>query len=232
MKKIFLLFFVFIVLIIFGYFIYKGNKYTIKSNQTKPYTIDEKQAKPEIEKGDNLLPTIKKAKLQLESVDNIDKLRIIIEDTDHDKKGIQYNYEWFKNNEPFGNNIDNITGFKKGDKIDVKITPFDDKQYGRPKLLSIEIARVTLKIVENKEISFDGNALSYQVKAIDPGNNALKYSLIDPPKGMTINNDTGMIHWQVRTEEYGKHDIKVRISGDNGMEVIYPLNIDFDKVIE
>ncbi|MCX5811028.1 MAG: hypothetical protein NT178_00555 [Proteobacteria bacterium] len=231
-KKIYLLFPVLIILLIIGYLFYKGNKYSIKTDKSDSHSIAGIQTKPEIEEDESLLPVIKKAKFQLESADNIDKLRIIIEETDSNKKSIRYNYEWFKNGEPFGNNTDNITGFKKNDKIDLKVTPFDDKRYGRPRLLSIEISRVTPKIVENKEISFDGNELSYQVRAIDPDGNALKYFLIDPPKGMTIDNKTGMIRWQVKNENYGKQDIKVRIASANGSEVIYPLSIYLAKVAE
>ncbi|MCX5804655.1 MAG: cadherin repeat domain-containing protein [Proteobacteria bacterium] len=234
-KKIYLLFSILAALLLIGYFLYKESKEnnnSLNSGKNKSYSINKIQTKTEIEKGENLLPIIKKAKLQFESLDNTDKLKVIIEEKEDEKKGIKYNYEWFKNGEPFGGNIDSITGFKKGDIIDVKITPFDDKQYGQPKLLSIEIARVTPKIVENKEISFDGNVLTYQVKAVDPDGGALKYSLIDPPKGMSINDQTGIILWQVKAEDYGKHDIKVRISSVNGAEIVYPLNIDLSKITE
>jgi hypothetical protein len=231
-KKSYLLFPVLIVLSVIGYTVYKGNEDFFKQDEKITYSVKKIETKSETEQGKNLLPTIGKAKLQLESVDNIDKLKVIIEGKGGDKEDIKYNYEWFKNNEPVGINTDSISGFKKGDKIDVKITPFEDKDYGQPKILSIEITKTTPKIIESKEISFDGNLLSYQVKAVDPDGGSLTYSLIDAPKGMSINNDTGMIYWQVKAEDYGKYNIKVKISNSNGAEILYPLNIDIGKVTE
>jgi hypothetical protein len=235
-KKVYLLFPVLIVLLIVGYLIYKENnqKLQLAEKVKEISSIKKIGTKSEMEKSEKLLPIIiVKAKLQLESLNNTDTLKVIIEGKDADKRDIKYNYEWFKNSESFGSNADSITGFKKGDKIDVKVTPFvDDEQIGQPKILSIEIARVPPKIIENKEVVFDGKLLSYQVKAISPDGGPLKYSLIDPPKGMTINNETGMINWPVQSEDNGKRDIKVRISDDSGSEIIYSLSIDVGKVAE
>ena len=231
-KVMYLLVSVLTVLLIIGFFIYKGNKHSLKFAEKDRNSIKNILIGSETEKSENPLPAIKKAKLQFESINNIDKLKVIIEVKDDDKRGIKYNYEWFKNNEPFGGNVDSITGFKKGDKIDVKVTSFDEKQFGQPVMLSIEIGRVTPKIIENKEISFDGKLMFYQVKAVNPDGNALKYYLIDPPNGMTINNETGMINWTVKAEDYGKREIKVRIASSNGAEVVYPLSIDIGKVAE
>jgi hypothetical protein len=230
-KKIYLLFPVLIVLLIIVYLIYKRNEEPLKFAEKNISSIKKIRTESESKKKENLFPIINKAKLQLESLNNTDTLKVIIEGRDDNKRGIKYNYEWFKNSEPFGSNTDSITGFKKGDKIEVKVTPFvNDKQFGQPIKLSIEIAHTTPKIVENKEVIFDGKLLSYQVKAINPDGGTLKYSLIDPPKDMTINDETGMINWRVQAEDNGKHDIKVRISDDSGSEIVYPLSIDIGKV--
>ena len=47
------------------------------------------------------------------------------------------------------------------------------------------------KIVENKLISYEGDLLIYQVKAIDPDGGTLTYSLKDAPKDMVIDSQTG-----------------------------------------
>ena len=231
-KKRYLLFSVLIVLSVIGYEVYKGDKHFFKSAEKKNFSVKETETKSKVEQSENLLLKITNAKLQLESIDNIDKLKVIIDAKGDSRDGIKYNYEWLKNNEPVDGNTDSITGFKKGDKITVKITPFDGKQYGQPKILSIEIAKTTPKIIENKEISFDGNFLSYQVKAFDPDGGSLTYSLIDAPKGMTINNGTGMINWHLKAEDYGKYNVKVKISGSNGTEVLHSFNIDINKATE
>lgn len=178
---------------------------------------------------ENLMPETIKARLQLESINNMDVLKVIPEGSEKEGSAITYTYEWMKNNEPFEGNTNSISGFKKGDKIEVKITPFDGKKYGQPRTLSTEIMKTTPKIIENKEIKFDGNVLSHKVKAIDPDNGTLSYSLIEAPKDMTIDKTNGMINWQVKPDEFGVFNIKVKISNAQGGETVYQLNINLNK---
>jgi hypothetical protein len=231
-QRVLLLSSVLITLLAIGYLLYSKNEYSQKSADKKPYSVDKVQDKQDIEKGRNVSLKITKAKLQLESIDNTDRIRVIIDENQDSKKSVRYKYEWFKNSKPLGVNDDNITGFKKGDNIDVKITPIDGKQYGQPVLLNMNIVRVPPKIVENKTVSFDGNTLSHQVKAVDPDGGTLSYSLVDAPKDMTIDSESGIIKWHVKTEEYGKHNVNVMIKNSAGAEVIYPLSIDIGKVNE
>ena len=53
--------------------------------------------------------------------------------------------------------------------------------------------------IDNLSISVEQPAptYSYQVRAIDPDNDALTYSLVDGPSGMTIDAHTGDIQWQL-----------------------------------
>ncbi|MCX5809628.1 MAG: hypothetical protein NTX36_09710 [Proteobacteria bacterium] len=178
---------------------------------------------------ENLMPETVKARLQLESINNTDVLKVIPEGSEKKDSAITYTYKWIKNDEPVGGNTDSISGFKKGDKIEVKITPFDGKKYGQPRTLSTEIMKTTPKIIENKEIIFDGNVLSHKVKAIDPDNGTLSYSLIEAPKDMTIDKTNGMINWQVKPDEFGVFNIRVKISNDQGGETVYQLNINLNK---
>ena len=177
-------------------------------------------------------PGLDKARLQLESVNNEDKLTVIVPGKDGDKEKTKYRYEWFINNELTTCSTNTISGFKKGDKISVRITPSEGDKVGQPKVLSVEIANVSPKVVENKSTSFDGRLFSYQVKAVDPSGGLLTYSLMDPPKDMSIDSRTGLISWQVRPEDYGQHDLKVKISSNNGAETIYPLKFDIGKIAD
>lgn len=172
-------------------------------------------------------PVITKAKFRLENINNRDVFKVITEGSDKDGDAITYTYEWTKNDEPAGNG-DSISGFKRGDKIAVKVTPFDGKNYGQPRILAIEIKNAIPKIIEHKEVKFDGELLSYQVKAADPDGDKLLYSLVDAPKGMTIDS-SGLIKWQVKPEDYGKDTVKVKVSDGQGGEVVYTLNINAGK---
>ena len=186
-------------------------------------------SKPIIDDKVGRMPEMIKARLQLESINNTDVLKVIPEGSEKNDSTITYTYEWVKNDEPFGGNKNSISGFKKGDRIEVIITPFDGKNYGQPKVLSTEIMKTTPRIIENKEITFDGNILSHKVKAIDPDGGKLSYSLIEAPKDMTIDKTGGTINWQVKPDEFGVFNVRVRISNDQGGESVYQLNINLNK---
>ncbi|MCL4491600.1 MAG: cadherin repeat domain-containing protein [Nitrospirae bacterium] len=169
---------------------------------------------------------VSKVKLVLKSKDNVDTVTVVASGGE----GADFKYEWTKNSEPAGNG-DSLSGFKRGDKIAVKITPFDGKNYGQPKTLTTEIKNSTPKVVEGKQIDFDGKILTAQVKAIDPDGDALSYSLMDaPPQGMAIDQASGIIKWEVPKEFHGKQKIKVKISDGHGAEVLYELNADISAV--
>jgi hypothetical protein len=199
----------------------------VPAESMKIDSVSRPEEKGADEKPTNNLPVITKAKFRLENINNMDVFKVITEGSDKDGDAITYTYEWTKNDEPVGNG-DSITGFKRRDKIAVKITPSDGKDYGQPRTLNIEIKNAIPKIIEHKEISFDGKLLSYQVKATDSDGDTLSYSLVDAPKGMTIDS-SGLIKWQVKPEDYGKHTVKVKVSDGQGGEVVYTLNIDAGK---
>ena len=52
-------------------------------------------------------------------------------------------------------------------------------------------------IVDHKNFNFDGSVYTYQVKATDPDEDKLTYSLKSAPAGMTIDPKTGAIQWNV-----------------------------------
>ncbi len=230
-KRTVLLSSVLVVLLAVSYFLYQKYEYSRRPVSKKAGSVHLQQEE-NIERDENAAPAIKKAKLQLESSENIDRIRVIIEKDRDDARVIQYRYEWFKNSQPVAGNEDNVTGFKKGDRIEVKITPFVDKHYGQPRLLRFTVARVPPKIVENKTIGFEGDVLHYQVKAVDPDGGALTYSLVNPLEGMTIDSATGLIKWRVKTKDAGKYSISVMIKNTGGAEVVYPLTLDIGKADE
>ena len=152
---------------------------------------------------------ITKARLQLESVDNRDVVKVIVEKVSgRDVEGVTYKYEWLNNGQPAGDG-DSISGFKRGDRIAVKITPFDGDKPGQPRTLSMEIQNSTPKVSEGKQLKYDGKTFSYQVNASDPDGDPLAYALVESPKDMSIDTKTGTINWQMKEGDYGLHTVKV-----------------------
>ncbi len=61
------------------------------------------------------------------------------------------------------------------------------------------------------------NSYSYQVQATDPENDALTYSLVNAPEGMTIGSSTGLISWTTLPQsDLGPYNITVKVEDSNG----------------
>jgi hypothetical protein len=166
----------------------------------------------------NQPPTIDKARLQLESLNNRDIIKVVAGGADKDNDAVTFEYEWFRNGEPAGNG-DTLSEFRRGDKIVAKVTPFDGKDYGTPKSLSLEIKNSTPRITGYKEIKFDGNNYAGQIIASDPDGDTLVYSLKSAPSGMTVDPSKGLIKWNVPPNFSGEAPFEVSVSDGHGGEV-------------
>jgi hypothetical protein len=163
----------------------------------------------------NRPPIIEKARLQLESLNNRDSIKVIATGTDKDNDPVTFVYAWFRNGESAGSG-EILSEFSRGDKIVAMVTPYDGKDYGVPKSLTLEIKNSTPQISGYKEMHFDGNKYAGQIIASDPDGDTLSYSLASAPSGMTIDPSTGMIKWNVSSDFKGTSTVKVSVSDGQG----------------
>jgi len=170
---------------------------------------------------------VKNAKLILESMNGQDIMKVSIQEKT--PEGITWVYEWTKNNEPFGKG-DSVNGFKRGDNIAVKITPFDGENYGVAKVLTTEIKNTVPRVIEGQTATLEGKNLTYQLKAIDPDGDTLSYSLVEGPPGVTVDQKSGLITWSNVPEDQQKMDIKVKINDGHNGEIIYQSTVNFSHV--
>lgn len=173
-------------------------------------------------------PSITKAKFQVESADNKDSLKVMAEGNTIGNTPVSFRYAWTKNGQPVEGGGNSISGFKKGDKIDVTITPYIGELLGQPRTLSTEIKNSTPKVTEDKQVTFEGDVMKYQVKATDPDGDTLTYALMDAPQGMTIDTK-GLISFPVKDDTPASISFKVKISDGNGGEIVYPLTASIEK---
>lgn len=217
-----------------AYIVYSGSekKETVaaKAGQTTAGKIDSAETQTFEAKADK--PSVTKAKLQVESVDNADHLKVVAEGNTVGNTPVSFRYAWTKNGQPVEGGGNSISGFKRGDKIDVKITPYIGELLGQPRTLSTEIKNSTPKVTEDKQVVFEGNIMKYQVKATDPDGDKLTYALEGAPQGMTIGSSTGLVQWPVKDDFSGVVSFKVKISDGNGGEIVYPLSTSIEKPVE
>ena len=63
-----------------------------------------------------------------------------------------------------------------------------------------------------------GSEYRYDVDGHDPDAHSLVYSLIDPPQGMSIDRQSGLIKWTPGTEQEGDHTIEVKVTDSGGLQ--------------
>lgn len=169
----------------------------------------------------NTPPAVSQVKFTPEPFKCDDRLGVEPSGTDADGDPVTFFCEWTLNGEPAGSGqILNAT-LKRGDKVSVKITPFDGTDYGEPVFVHKEFLNMPPVITRHNEFTFDGSLYTYQVKASDPDGDALTYSLEYPPVGMTIDRSTGLLKWIVPSDFKGKQNVKIIVSDGNGGVATY-----------
>ncbi len=121
--------------------------------------------------------------------------------SDKDGDDVRFTYEW-KRNGVIVQGVDSdeldTKEFKKGDLITLYVTPFDGKEKGRVKWSpTIMISNRPPEITSIPSASISNGRYVYEVKAIDPDNDKLFYSLENAPPDMTIDAAKGVIKWDV-----------------------------------
>jgi hypothetical protein len=201
-------------------------KKEVQAKTSTDMTISDASISPD-EKKQIFTHGVKNAKLTLESVDGQDVMKVLVQHKA--PEGSMWIYEWTKNNEPYGKG-DNVRGFKRGDSIAVKILPFDGENYGAAKIFATEIKNTPPRIAESQSATFEGNKLTYHLKAIDADGDTLTYSLVEGPPGVTVDQKSGVITWLNVPEDQKKLDLKIKINDGHNGEIIYPATVNFTKV--
>jgi hypothetical protein len=172
---------------------------------------------------------LNKAMLRLEFRDNKDFVKIVIDKVVGKGKEIIYRYEWTINGQSAGNGGDSVSGFKRGDKVAVRITLYDGDKLWLSRNVTMEISNTVPAVIENKESSFDGKMFTTQIKAKDPDGDTLSYELLSGPEGMTIDNKSGIVNWSMKENNGGDYPVKVKISDGHGGETTYQLTATIPK---
>ncbi len=170
---------------------------------------------------------VSKAKLQMEMTGDNTAVRVVIDKaTDTDGRDVAYTFDWTLNGQPAGDGGERLTGFKRGDRVAVTVTPVEGDKPGQARLLEFLVNNTPPRVVESKQVSFDGKMFSYQVKGVDQDGDVLSYALENAPQAMTINSQTGLVTWPVKEADHGERTFKVRIDDGKSGSVIHTVKVD------
>lgn len=173
----------------------------------------------------NAPPELSSLKIMPEVFRPDDRLYVDAAANDVDGDNVSITFEWTLNGEPAGSTKEITSEVKRGDKISVKVTPYDGETYGSSITLNREIRNLPPMLAKENKPVFDGNTYTYQINAVDPDGDDLTYTLKEAPQGMTIGSASGIITWEVPPGDTGNHNIKVLISDNQGGELFAPFTI-------
>lgn len=185
--------------------------------------VDGKEVLSNIIQIENAPPELCGVKIMPEIFKPGDTLFVDATGSDIDGDEVSLTYEWTKNGESAGTSNQIDTPVKRGDKVSIKITPYDGETYGQSIVLHREISNLPPMISDRKDFDFDGNTFTYQVIAHDNDDDALAYSLKKAPSGMAINPSTGLITWGVPRDFRGKASFVVSVNDGRGGETTQQL---------
>jgi hypothetical protein len=173
----------------------------------------------------NSLPEVSEVKILPESLKPGDTLYVEALGSDADDDSVSFLYEWIKNGEVASSGANIGSPIKRGDTIEVKVTPFDGEGYGNPVVIRREIRNLPPTIIDHKDFSFEGSVYTYQVKASDPDGDKLGYSLETAVPGMTIDSATGLIRWNVPEEFKGNKKVTAVVTDGNSGTARYAISV-------
>lgn len=183
----------------------------------------------------NSPPLIQEVRIEPRIATARDDLKVHVKSSDVDGDFIYYIYKWEKNGvllSEEGKEILEGNRFKKGDRISVTVTPDDREIVGTPKKSEAAIISNTPPIIiSSPPTIMEGTKYLYQVKADDPDNDPINFSLKAGPKGMEIDRNTGLIKWEIQKENKGTYSIEIEASDNEGAKSIqqYQLTVEFKK---
>ncbi|MGH7228409.1 MAG: putative Ig domain-containing protein [Nitrospiraceae bacterium] len=166
----------------------------------------------------NTSPEVTQIVLEPREVRVGDRLQAKIEGSDADRDEIRYTFKWWRNNAPLSEGEENAldtSGFSRGDRIVVQVTPHDFAGPGKARFADeITIGNSPPKITSTPPSTVSQGRYEYAVTASDPEGDPLTYTLQNAPAGMTIDKVNGRIEWRVTAETKGTHRVKVAVEDD------------------
>jgi hypothetical protein len=150
----------------------------------------------------NTPPTVSQVKIEPNRPLSADNLRAVASGQDPDGDDVTFSYQWRLNGEEIvGASETTLTNdlFRRGDRVQVVVIPFDGDEWGRAAGSGVrQIRNTPPKIVSDPPSSIENGIYRYAVQAEDADGDELRFSLEgEPPKGLSIDANTGVVDWQV-----------------------------------
>jgi len=176
----------------------------------------------------NTPPRILKATVGIDAALRQEDIRIDAVTVDVDGDAVELRYEWLVNDKEDLFSTDETLSadrYRKGDRIQIRITPFDGFDEGSNFISQLlTIPNTPPHIVSTPPAEFTDSDYLYPVEAVDPDGDKLIYRLEEAPKGMNIDKK-GVLSWSLSEAERGDYPIKITVEDSDGAKATQSFSI-------
>jgi len=148
------------------------------------------------------------------------RIRAVAEAADVDGDTVYLSYRWVKNGTLWKEGGDETIDSKElfpSDVVTVEVTPRDQHTTGKMvRSQPLTVANRPPSITSAPSTAGGQHVFEYQVKAVDPDGDPLRYNLEQAPPGMAIDKDSGAIVWSRSTAQEGLHRVRVVVDDGRG----------------
>jgi hypothetical protein len=160
--------------------------------------------------------------------------KVDVGDPDHDS--ITLTYRWRKNEKLLKEGEDNaldLADLTAKDTVHVEVTASDGTPHGSTTASErFTLTNSSPSIVSSPMASPRGDRYEYLVRATDPDGDPLIYALEVSPPGMTIEAETGQIHWMISPEMTGSQRVRVVAKDPQGGFATQEFDLSLNKPIK
>jgi hypothetical protein len=140
-----------------------------------------------------------------------------VKDLDGDR--VSCSYQWKVNGANAAGSTQDETfdtkGLHKRDVVSVRAVPSDGEASGIPVEAKTTLQNSPPQITSTAPAAQSGGIYTYQITAEDPDADAIIYSLVTAPPGMTIDRETGLVRWELPITLTEKQEVTVKVSADD-----------------
>jgi hypothetical protein len=183
----------------------------------------------------NTPPAIRALTIQPSSAKVGDRLVATVDGSDMDGDDVRYTYRWSHNDrlvvEGEQGTLD-TTDFSRGDAIAVSATPHDRDSHGKEQLSELlTLANSPPKFTSSAQGVLAQGQFGYVASATDPENDPMTFALESAPPGMTIDEKTGRIQWEVHAASARGYRVKVLVKDDHQGWATQEFNVAIDNPV-
>jgi len=141
---------------------------------------------------------------------------------DPDGDAIEIEYRWIVNGETseIEDEFFPASQLKKGDRIGLRARAFDGRAWSRAAHSGEIVIGNSLPVIVSAPPRPGANGFfSYAVRAKDTGDvDEFRYSLRRSPRGMKIDESSGLVTWMPASDQAGRHEVEVVVHDRDGGE--------------